>query len=120
MGKGDLAQIVDLHNLHNVPCGYATEAMRWRNYTTCTMRVPVLSLVRPTHYCAKLLEMPDASISTALSIRHRVSNPLYAEKKTTNTNGGMVVGVPLPSGFAPSKLEWGSNGRRPVPIESIR
>ena len=71
------------------------------------MRVPVLSLVQPTRYCTKLLERPVASISTALSIRHRVSNPFYAEKKTTSTNGGMVVGFTLPSGFAPSKLVWG-------------
>ena len=84
------------------------------------MRVPVLSLVQPTRYYTKLLEMPVASISTALSIRHRVLNPFYAEKKTTSTNGAMVVGFTLPSGFAPSKLVRGSSGRRPVPIGSIR
>src|SRR6267154_5671202 len=101
-------------------CFQCTVRLRWWNHTTCTVQVTVLSLVQPTRYCTKPLETPIAPISTALSIRHRVSNPSYAEQRNMSTNGGILVGFPLPSRFTPSKLVWRSSGRRPVPIESIR
>src|SRR5258706_14990952 len=101
-------------------CFQRTVQLRDRNHTTCTIRVVVLSLVQPTCYCTKLLEMPVAPISTTLSTRHRGSNPLHAEQRNKSTNGGILIGFPLPSRFARSKLVWRSSGRRPVPILYIR
>ena len=62
----------------------------------------------------KELHIPNVR-STHSLIRHRVSNPFYAEQSNASRINGTQAQYLFPSQSAPSKLEWISSGHQLAP-----